>query len=241
MTGYNASMIEKLVESSENQRTGWLRGRSSQNEVSVSFWQGEIISIQSNKGMESFLEYLHRNTVIEEQEFAVLQDVFDQGQGYSETILNLGTIPPKKLRKYQLRYQKYILSSSFEWMDLEIDFVSIERPLVRLDLSLGLKASFHPLLWAVISSSIPPSQILPDLSNKKKGRFCFFESKQEKMRAFPLPANLTKIFHWKERKLFLNEITAEISDSSGMLFQALWLFEILKLVVREEDLETAIK
>jgi hypothetical protein len=235
MTVYNASIIQSLIASFKKQRTGILRGHSSENEVSVSFWQGEVISIQSNQGMESFLEYLHRNTVIEEQVFETLETLH-QGRSCSEEILALEMITPKQLRKYQLRYQKYVLASSFEWVGLEIDFIPIDRSVVRLDLSIGLKASFHPLLWEIISSSIRPNRILPDLSDKKRGRFCFLKSKQEEMRAFPLPANLTKMFHWKDRKLFLHEITAEISDSSGMLFLALWLFEILKLVVREENL-----
>lgn len=236
MSEYNVSMIRNLVESSKEGRTGILKGSSLQKNVLVSFWQGEVVSIQSRKGMEAFPEYLLRNKVISDKEFHTVKSDMKLGKTSSEGILSFGKIAPKQLRKYQLRYQKYILSSSLEWANLKISFVPIERPAIRLDLSLGLKASFFTLLWEVISSSIPPNRIVPDLSDKKKGRFCFFEKNQEAMREFPLPANLTKIFHWGDRKLFLYEITTEVVDSSGALFQALWLFEKLGLIVREESL-----
>ena len=237
MTEYNVSMIRDLVEASKKGRTGILKGSSPQKEISISFWQGEVVSVQSRKGMEAFPKYLLRNKVISELEFQLVNSDMQLGKSSAEGILSFGKITAKQLRKYQLRYQKYILSSSLEWSDLHVMFIPIERSAIRLDLSLGLKASFFTLLWEVISSSIPPNQIVPVLSDKKKGRFCFFEKNQDAMREFPLPANLTKIFHWGDRKLFLPEITAEVVDSSGALFQAIWLFEQLGLIVREKSLE----
>ena len=230
-----AGYVELIFALHRGRHSGRLKISHSRRYRELFFLRGLPVIYRSDLPDEDLAHTLVYADIIPEDRLKWIADKLSPGEKLEDALVMSGSVTKEQLDEHLRSRTRPGVSGPLTWSTGTWTFEALPGVLTDgVDPSLLEAESALPALWHGVSQHVGTDEVLPAVTDTKKGPLLFSDDGLEMLEQLSLSETFSKLGEAIGSGASVEDVFRTIPDSSGALFKLIWMLECGGALSREE-------